>query len=110
MSAINGLGAPLGPLSRPLEPAGAERERETTSTRDALAPTQTQRARPEQAAATATAAVPGGVDPALWSMLTTEERSHFAKLGKAGGLTYGPAPKQQPAQALARGLRLDVRV
>jgi hypothetical protein len=57
---------------------------------------------------------PEGVDPALWSVLTGEERAFFAQQAAAGPLTYGrmgitPAT---PAASIpvARGGRLDIRV
>jgi hypothetical protein len=57
------------------------------------------------------AEAPAGTDPALWSVLTNEERNFFAKSAALGPLTYGrlkeaiaPAPA-----ATARGVRLDVR-
>jgi hypothetical protein len=55
---------------------------------------------------------PPGTDPALWSILSSEERSFFAKAGAMGPLTYGRAfsemkSAQPPA---ARGGRLDVKI
>jgi hypothetical protein len=55
---------------------------------------------------------PAGTDPALWSILSSEERSFFAKSGATGPLTYGRAftdmkTSQLPAN---RGGRLDVKV
>ncbi len=52
---------------------------------------------------------PPGTDPTLWSVLTAEERRHFAKLQALGPLTYGPRPAAQ-AQPLARGGRIDMTV
>jgi hypothetical protein len=54
---------------------------------------------------------PEGTDPALWSVLSGEERAFFAKAGAMGPLTYGRAIRemtgvQPPA---ARGGRLDVK-
>ena len=54
---------------------------------------------------------PPGTDPALWSVLSGEERAFFAKAGAMGPLTYGRAIRemtgvQPPA---ARGGRLDVK-
>ena len=72
---------------------------------------------PAPNAATATAAAvptqaPPGTDPELWSVLSSEERVFFAKLGAMGPLTYGRVlsqAQQAPAPA-ARGGRLDVKV
>jgi hypothetical protein len=54
---------------------------------------------------------PEGTDPALWSVLSSDERAFFAKAGAMGPLTYGRAIRemtgvQPPA---ARGGRLDVK-
>ncbi len=53
---------------------------------------------------------PEGTDPALWSVLTSEERGYFARTAALGPLTYGriKAAIQSPPPA-ARGVRLDVR-
>jgi len=57
------------------------------------------------------AEAPEGTDPALWSVLSGEERAFFAKAGAMGPLTYGRAIRemtgvQPPA---TRGGRLDVK-
>lgn len=57
------------------------------------------------------AEAPAGTDPALWNVLTSEERTFFAKTSALGPLTYGRYkaavnPQTPPA---ARGVRLDVR-
>lgn len=49
---------------------------------------------------------PPGVDPALWSVLTAEERQFFGKLSGMGPLTYGPRSANVPP-ALVRGGRID---
>jgi hypothetical protein len=57
---------------------------------------------------------PSGVDPQLWSVLTTDERAHFAKLAQMGPLTYGrnvsAFSASTPTPPAARGARLDVRI
>lgn len=55
---------------------------------------------------------PPGTDPALWSILSGEERAFFAKAGAMGPLTYGRAFSQMKSAPLpaARGGRLDVKV
>jgi hypothetical protein len=55
---------------------------------------------------------PAGTDPALWSILSSDERSFFAKAGAMGPLTYGRAFEDQRASQLpaSRGGRLDVKV
>ncbi|MHB1310460.1 MAG: hypothetical protein ACYC3L_00490 [Gemmatimonadaceae bacterium] len=55
---------------------------------------------------------PPGTDPALWSILTAEERTFFSRQSTSGPLTYLKmmAPNSAPqASAAARGRRLDVR-
>lgn len=54
---------------------------------------------------------PQGTDPELWSVLTQDERTYFAKLGAMGPLTYGRvlSGQMQPASPSARGGRLDVK-
>jgi hypothetical protein len=55
---------------------------------------------------------PAGTDPALWSILSSDERSFFAKAGAMGPLTYGRAFEDQRSSQLpaSRGGRLDVKV
>lgn len=83
------------------------------------APTQSTpalRAQPSLAAPSATLSpeAPPGTDPALWNVLTSEERAFFAKAAASGPLTYGrvaagmSSPMAQSAPAV-RGGRLDVR-
>ena len=53
---------------------------------------------------------PPGTDPALWSVLTSDERNFFAKTAALGPLTYSRLKAAtQPAPPTARGVRLDVR-
>jgi len=54
---------------------------------------------------------PEGTDPALWSVLSAEERSFFAKAGAMGPLTYGKALREMNGTQLPafRGGRLDVK-
>jgi hypothetical protein len=73
---------------------------------------------PAQAPATAKstptvpAEPPPGTDPALWSVLSGEERAFFAKAGAMGPLTYGRALREMTSAQLpvARGGRLDVKI
>ena len=55
---------------------------------------------------------PPGTDPALWSVLSGEERAFFAKAGAMGPLTYGRAFQEMksPQLPVARGGRLDVKI
>src|SRR5947209_1631862 len=54
---------------------------------------------------------PPGTDPALWSVLSGEERAFFAKAGAMGPLTYGRALAEMKSAQLpaTRGGRLDVK-
>lgn len=112
----NPLLAPLGRPAAPPTGAGAGLVRQ--------APTPTERpgvpaARPGAPAATPSittapstvpAQAPAGTDPALWSVLTTEERAFFAKSASLGPLTYSRIKDAiMPAPPAARGIRLDVR-
>ncbi len=59
---------------------------------------------------TVPAEAPAGTDPELWSVLTTEERTFFAKTAALGPLTYGKIKNATlPAPPAMRGGRLDVR-
>jgi hypothetical protein len=49
---------------------------------------------------------PAGTDPALWSVLTADERRFFSRLQAVGPLTYGPRSANVPP-GLVRGVRLD---
>lgn len=57
------------------------------------------------------AEAPAGTDPALWSILSSDERSFFAKSQAMGPLTYGRkmAARMEPAMPAVRGGRLDIR-
>jgi hypothetical protein len=56
---------------------------------------------------------PEGTDPALWSILTGEERAYFANNMSSGPLTYSKImmPNRTPSSALPpnRGGRVDFR-
>lgn len=52
---------------------------------------------------------PEGVDVALWSVLTTEERDFFLKARDLGPITYRPGVSGREA-APRRGGRIDVRI
>jgi hypothetical protein len=56
---------------------------------------------------------PEGTDPALWSILTGEERAYFANNSTSGPLTYSKVmmPNRSASSALpaVRGGRVDVR-
>jgi hypothetical protein len=59
---------------------------------------------------TVPAEAPAGTDPALWNVLTTEERAFFSKSAALGPLTYGKIKNAtMPTPPAMRGGRLDVR-
>jgi hypothetical protein len=60
---------------------------------------------------TGVSAPPPGTDPALWDILTADERAFFARLGAMGPLTYGRALQSAAPSTLPipRGTRLDIR-
>jgi hypothetical protein len=53
---------------------------------------------------------PTGTDPALWSVLTSEERSFFARARSMGPLTYGPGSSGADLPGVSLGGRIDVRI
>ncbi|GJG86613.1 hypothetical protein tb265_17940 [Gemmatimonadetes bacterium T265] len=126
----NPLTTGLGSIGRPLTPpAGGAAASGTAGTRAGVArpattpaAASTSRAANPLGAAQASlpAEAPAGTDPDLWSVLTSEERTFFAKSSASGPLTYGRvAAGVQALQgnaaaanafgAAARGGRLDVR-
>lgn len=53
---------------------------------------------------------PPGTDPELWSVLSTEERTFFARVGSMGPLTYGHLlNSSRTDEPVMRGGRLDVK-
>ncbi|MDQ6612011.1 MAG: hypothetical protein M3Y64_06230 [Gemmatimonadota bacterium] len=120
---INGITNPLltniGPLSRPGDSARTPSDRvsgNASSAGSALAPALRQPLPPQAAIAglnsqsVVPAEAPAGTDPALWSVLTTDERNFFAKSASLGPLTYGRIKSSTvPTAPSVRGGRLDVR-
>jgi hypothetical protein len=53
--------------------------------------------------------IPAGSDPALWSILTSEERAFFHQQAALGPLTYGRARPTATAAEAPIGQRIDVR-
>ena len=110
-SSLPNIGRP--PLQRPLRD-GARGPAQDSNT---VGRPQTQQpATAPQALAPAQHSVPveppAGTDPALWSVLSSDERAFFAKAGAMGPLTYGRAFEDMRATQLpaSRGGRLDVKV
>jgi hypothetical protein len=100
-------------VDRPDRADGASGARPDPS-RHAAGSEQAQAAKPQPTPAPApetadgAVAIPEGVDPELWSLLTTEERAHFARFAAMGGVTYGPESSTQ--RPFVRGQRLDLRI
>ena len=84
-------------------------QRPPTQSVPAPAAPQTPAAKPQQAVPVEP---PPGTDPALWSVLSGDERAYFAKAGAMGPLTYGRALQdmKQSQLPVARGGRLDVKI
>lgn len=79
------------------------------------APSTATAAQAKPAAATTTtlgAEAPAGTDPALWSVLTSDERAFFSRVVTSGPLTYSKmaaASAQRAAMPAIRGGRIDFR-
>jgi len=112
ISSLNpALSAYLGTVQRPGTP-GAEGARGRVEQQGGVRapagqPAPTSIAAPAQSSLSA--AAPAGTDPELWSVLTSEERSFFAKVGSMGPLTYGRMMQTPNAPPTIRGGRLDVK-
>lgn len=110
----------LGPnvTSLPQRPSGTAATRDANiRSRQPLDIAQTKTAQPTRPSLTAPAAnelpaePPAGTDPELWAVLSSSERSFFAKVGAMGPLTYGRVisePTSTPPAGV-RGGRLDIR-
>lgn len=110
MSTITGIGgAPRIPLAgteeRPVRPGSAEAGRAAPPPPATPEPTP-----PPESGEAVPAEPPAGVDPSLWTILTSEERRFFARARALGPLTYGPRAGGATPAAPAPGGRLDVRV
>ncbi len=100
---ISGVG---GPGQIPVSPRELGRGPEEKS-----APDQAVRTDPPPPPATLglAALAPAGADPALWSVLTADERAYFERVQAMGPVTYGP--NSSPASAAPRvGGRIDLKV
>ena len=118
INGINPLLANLGSIGRP---DTARPTTDRTGTAGTAGATANANARPALKAQTpiagqgaAQSAVPAeappGTAPTLWSVLTADERTFFAKTAALGPLTYGRIKAAQNATPpTARGVRLDVR-
>jgi hypothetical protein len=113
---INGIGAGYGALNpanlRPRAPEGPRPEqvgdpRIQQPGAQPLGVNQAPAARRPQGSLPADA--PAGTDPQLWSVLTADERTFFARARAMGPLTYGPG-QGGGAAGPASGGRIDIRV
>ena len=109
---INGIGGGYGAI-RPNGPARTETPaaQQGGTVQRGATPNAAKGAVAAPGAPALTVQPPPGTDPALWSVLTQDERSYFAKLGAMGPLTYGRVLSGQmtPATPHVRGGRLDVK-
>jgi len=105
---IKGVDSGAGGLQWPANLRTAEPKNHGVSNRPATAEAarSAKTTVPERAAS---AQAPEGVDPMLWSVLTTEERMFFSKFRAMGPLTYAPASRTQ-SENLPRGGRIDITV
>jgi hypothetical protein len=112
-SALRNVGRPLNNGAAGTTPAGVQPGARPTGPA-ALRPAQPLAA-PQQSLP---AEAPAGTDPALWSVLTGEERAYFAKAAAMGPLTYSrisagvnalPGSVPPASAGVARGARLDIR-
>ena len=95
---------PGSPRSRDTEASQGTRTGEARGTTPP-APT----ARAARSTETVPAEAPPGTDPALWSVLSSDERAFFARARSMGGVTYGPGTRSRSAGVPAGG-RIDVKV
>jgi hypothetical protein len=98
---------PGGPRARDAESSRGSRTGEAhgSLTPAPTAPT----ARAARGPETVPAEAPAGTDPALWNVLSPDERAFFARAKAMGGVTYGPGTRARSA-GVATGGRLDVKV
>ena len=117
IDAINGIGAgyaglqpgairPQGPSQSPNvgpeEVGGGQRPAQPLGVNQAPATRRPQASLPAEA--------PSGTDPQLWSVLSADERTFFARARAMGPLTYGPGSSNNAFAGPASGGRLDIRI
>lgn len=96
-------------VQRPDMQGAAAAQTQRTQDGTAAAPTAT---KPASHSAALTAQAPEGTDPALWSVLTSDERAFFSRVVTSGPLTYSKiaAAANRPADMPSiRGGRIDFR-
>jgi len=63
---------------------------------------------PATGAARSRAITPGNNTPALWQVLTDEERAYFESMAAMGPVSYGPGGRAGSAASAPLGQRIDV--
>ena len=100
---IRGVGAPGQSPVAPREPGRGLEQKAVTDQAVRTDPP------PPPATLGLAALAPPGADPALWSVLTADERAYFERVQAMGPITYGP--NSSPAGAAPRvGGRIDLKV
>lgn len=111
---INGINGSVFPSIIPGSPRARDAESSqgtrTGETRESVTPAPTAPTpRAARSSETVPAEAPAGTDPALWSVLSPEERAFFARAKALGGVTYGPGTRARSA-GVPTGGRIDVKV
>jgi len=88
-------------------------QRATTSAAATTAATAASQAKPAAPSMALTAQAPEGTDPALWSVLTSDERAFFSRVVTSGPLTYSrmaaASANRTATMPAIRGGRIDFR-
>lgn len=114
MTSFNGIGGLPRITPNPFEGRGVGTDGEALRTRQPQSPIAPpvlpEAARIREAEGAVPAEPPPGTDPALWTILTSEERRFFARANAMGPLTYGPRSSSPPAAGMIPGGRIDLKV
>lgn len=114
MSSLYGIGGLPRITTNPFEGRSVGTDGEATGTRQIQSPVAPPAApeavAPKELDGTIPAEPPPGTDPALWTILTGEERRFFARASTMGPLTYGPRSSSPPAAGMVPGGRIDLKV
>lgn len=100
---INPIGRSAIPAATP-HAAQPQRQKQTTA---ATAAPLGQVTQTPQGANELPLEAPAGTDPAVWAVLTTEERQYFARAAAMGPVTYGRVTTGKPTVLV--GARIDVK-
>ncbi len=114
MSSIYGIGGLPRITPNPFEGRTVGTDGDASRTRQVQSPvappTAPETAVPKELDGSVPADPPPGTDPALWTILTGEERRFFARASSMGPLTYGPRSSSPPAAGMVPGGRIDLKV